>query len=605
MRRRTRSTGNLPCAPQPTEDSSSSPADQLEMNTSQNSPQLSGGNNLIQSDSDDRHTLAFAFRSRQTPICGNFESDSFNENFSPTRPNMRRKRKFKRMAVGYEASLSASSVTNSSIFPAIVKKRAFNHESLRANLFFCGKRKRSHRDRYMDFESFKQHSSSVPRQRDLFSPKTTSYLECKSRARASSFSSSVPLNRSLISKIEKIAQPADRSVKLCFQFSTPPVKNSDKVEVLSESASMDHELMFDVVDGIVQSEEVPDTSSNIASLPNMVPETSLPLTLLPTQKSSSIDSGKSVPIRATKSKRSSKSRVKHIKKRELMQLQPDERMMNTGMNDLLSSSSLSSSDSEAVESDHEGDDELTDWPGNEGMINFASKNEFKKSSKTRLMKPSLPQIKQQEDIQDDDTLMSTDDVCTKKAAEIEQNTIAIPLNCFAGLKYSPGSSEDLPMDKPCTSIASGGINCDSSSSKPNSSFAMRSSTHASTNLFSAPDLCSDIREIRAGCRRIRDERPGFSIISPANELLSRFLQNEQQVLTLLNINASEHEKLLDLSKLYSLAMHVDGGCVTLSKTSNTMQSVRIDHSNLPKSFADFKRRCYGEEDSLHFNDLSQ
>lgn len=601
MRRRTRSTGNLPCAPQPTEDSSSSPADQLEINTSQNSPQLSGANNHIQSDSDDRHTLAFAFRSRQTT--GNFESDSFNENFSPARPNMRRKRKFKRMAVGYEPSLTSTSVTNSSIFPVIVKKRAFNHENLRGNLFFCGKRKRSHRDRHFDYESYKQHSSSLPRQRDLFSPKSSSYLEGKGRNRAASFSSGVTLNRSIISKIEKMSQTSERNLKLCFQFSTPSTK---KVDVVDASVI---ELHSNKVDSMCCSDENEIGSKNMQVFPSNMQALSLQTddsstsqtTILPTtQKTNSFEPGSDIQTRRMKSKRASKShKVKHSQKHEMMQVQFDDRM-SCNMNDLLSSSSLSSSDSEAVntnESDHEGDDELTDWPGNEGMVNFTSKNDFKRANKSRVMKPSLPQIKQQDDIQDDDTLMSTDDSVFRKLAGYETNDMGAPSHNHGHVKYSPGSSEDLPLDQQNAMLISSGYNQTSRFESP---------AEMSNNYFSSQDIYSDIREIRAGCRRIRDERPGFSIISSANELLARFLQNDQQqVLTLFNINATEHDNLYGLSKLYSLTMQVDNGCVVLSKTSNTMQSVRVDHTNLPKSIGDFKRRCYGDTEELHFTNLPE
>lgn len=43
------------------------------------------GNNSIQSDSDDRQAFSSALRMRNTPMSGNFESDSLNENFSPAR----------------------------------------------------------------------------------------------------------------------------------------------------------------------------------------------------------------------------------------------------------------------------------------------------------------------------------------------------------------------------------------------------------------------------------------------------------------------------------------------------------------------------------------
>ncbi|CAG2063351.1 unnamed protein product [Timema podura] len=60
-----------------------------------------GMSSLHQSDSDDiaiaggirHHLTPFSLRSRQVPhLHGNFESDSFNENFSPIHPNTRRYR---------------------------------------------------------------------------------------------------------------------------------------------------------------------------------------------------------------------------------------------------------------------------------------------------------------------------------------------------------------------------------------------------------------------------------------------------------------------------------------------------------------------------------
>lgn len=66
------------CAPQPTEDSSSSPTEgPNELNECQT--------NSILSDSDDRQNFKLALKARQSCLFGNFESDSLNENFSPTR----------------------------------------------------------------------------------------------------------------------------------------------------------------------------------------------------------------------------------------------------------------------------------------------------------------------------------------------------------------------------------------------------------------------------------------------------------------------------------------------------------------------------------------
>lgn len=113
----------LACAPQPTEDSSSSPADPPN-NTQQNE-----GRSVLASDSDDRHDFQLSLKFRNKPLIGNFESDSFNENFSPARPNTRRKRKFKRMAVEYETTPSTPGNVGSNLIPitGAVKKRVLKH----------------------------------------------------------------------------------------------------------------------------------------------------------------------------------------------------------------------------------------------------------------------------------------------------------------------------------------------------------------------------------------------------------------------------------------------------------------------------------------------
>ncbi len=166
-------------------------------------------------------------------MSGNFESDSLNENFSPSRPNIRRKRKFKRMAVEYETTPSTPHTTSHPISGTVTKKRVLKHnqENFRANLFF-GKRKRPHRDRYEYYESYK-HSSSVPRQRGYLSQKDVlSYLEYKNRNRASSMSTSkgqameriLPLNKSIVNKIEKISQ--DSRKKMSFNFTKTSTSQS-------------------------------------------------------------------------------------------------------------------------------------------------------------------------------------------------------------------------------------------------------------------------------------------------------------------------------------------------------------------------------------------
>jgi hypothetical protein len=459
-----------------------------------------GANNNL-SDSDDRHSFALAFKLRQPAMSGNFESDSLNENFSPSRPNIRRKRKFKRMAVEYETTPSTPHTTSHPIFPisgTVTKKRVLKHnqENFRANLFF-GKRKRPHRDRYEYYESHK-HSSSVPRQRGYLSQKDgLSYLEYKSRNRASSMSTAksahgqaamekiLPLNKSIVSKIEKIAQDSRSKMNFNFTSMQPVGSSSDQIDssapVVHFQSSYGGDLRSEVIRNPIVSATV---SSDMDVSTNATDDVKISMQKM-TQKSGSFESAlvadgvstvSAAPLATTTSSSSSaahlsnclnncyssKKKVKHSptsgylafaaaasssssshhhhhhhpshhhhhhhtqhkhkQSRRKMQLQFDDQtdFMDCGnFNDFLSSSSLSSSDSEAEEtneSDHEGDDELTDWPGHEAMINFASKNEFKRANKkasatVTVSGNKLPQIKQQDDIiQDDDTLMSADEI---------------------------------------------------------------------------------------------------------------------------------------------------------------------------------------------------
>lgn len=547
----------LACPPQPTEDSSSTDPNDPPNDNNNNDQFASGAaGNSILSDSDDRHSYAFAFKLRQTPMSGNFESDSLNENFSPSRPNIRRKRKFKRMAVEYETTPSTPHTTSHPLFPtsatATVKKRVLKHnqDNYRGNMFF-GKRKRPHRERYADYESYK-HSSSVPRQRGGFLSQKDgglSYLEYKSRNRASSMSTArgpaiekiMPLNKSIVSKIEKISQ--DSQSKMRFNFTSmmpihPPVVHFQSLfggNVRSE------------IFRTPQVHEMDTSTSNISddnkiNLQKMNQKSGSFESALPTNNN---NGNKSESKKKAKGFHSPNTVLnKHKQSRRLKLQFDDQNFMDCGnINDFLSSSSLSSSDSEAEEtneSDHEGDDELTDWPGHEAMVNFASKNEFKRANK-KVGK--LPQIKQQDDIiQDDDTLMSADELHSQLPTSENSPLMSLNAQHMSGsLTLTASKFPNVPSAKNQAShpiniagtMDSGFVPGSSSTSGVvadyGSSFATsynykqpvesEMSGETSNHFLSSPNAMGngEIREIRAGCRRIREERPGFSIITSFNE----------------------------------------------------------------------------------------
>lgn len=234
----------------------------------------------------------------------------------------------------------------------------------------------------------------------------------------------LPLNKSIISRIEKISQDSQTNMNFNFTVSTPlqlpssSQKIDDSVPVVhfkSMIAPSDNNLLFKSPLDYDMDTSMSATDDNKMNHQKLA------------QKACSFESALPANNNANKSDHKKKSKhyplgchgqmgVLHGKNKQNRRLKlqfDDQSFMDCGnINDFLSSSSLSSSDSETEEtneSDHEGDDELTDWPGHEAMVNFASKNEFKRANKKATNK--LPQIKQQDDIiQDDDTLMSADEV---------------------------------------------------------------------------------------------------------------------------------------------------------------------------------------------------
>lgn len=90
----------------------------------------------------------------------------------------------------------------------------------------------------------------------------------------------------------------------------------------------------------------------------------------------------------------------------------------------------------------------------------------------------------------------------------------------------------------------------------------------------------DPREIRAGCRRLHNERPGFTITTGANERVARFLQDTGR--SELRLCGAEQDKLGQLAALYSLDLWFEGANSLLRKTSRTpcMQPAQRHHSGL-------------------------
>ncbi|XP_026481884.1 uncharacterized protein LOC113389050 [Ctenocephalides felis] len=243
----------------------------------------------------------------------------------------------------------------------------------------------------------------------------------------------------------------------------------------------------------------------------------------------------------------------------------------------VSSSSLSSSDSEAVltnESDREGDDELTDFPGNETMASIQqhqvrTNSGHEKQHRTKLLLSGM----HNQHIQLGQILPSAQ--------------VSSPVHVTSPVRTALVAT--CPMDDDIMWGAGAGAG---SCSGGDGSLG---------DVSSDPVSGLDVREIRAGCRRIREERPGFTVLTSANELLSRFLQDRHQTeLRLGALDAAEIEKLRSLAAMYSLDMTTTPERTILTKTSNTMQAVKVEQTNLSQRLlTDFKRRCYSSPGHKH------
>lgn len=91
--------------------------------------------------------------------------------------------------------------------------------------------------------------------------------------------------------------------------------------------------------------------------------------------------------------------------------------------------------------------------------------------------------------------------------------------------------------------------------------------------------CTYEIDVTVGCRRLGDERPGFSISTSANERVAKFLQDSTRAE--LRLYGAEQRKLSQLATLYSLDLWFENpNSSVLRKTSRTpcMQPTQRHHT---------------------------
>ncbi|CAK1582941.1 unnamed protein product [Parnassius mnemosyne] len=619
LRRRTRSAGNLPAAVTVSlvEDGSSSSPPQAPLITQP------------LSDSDDPHLnihKSANLKSRQYCQIGNFESDSFNENFSPTRPaNARRKRKYKKVPGEYADGKRSppieilSVTTEPNVSPTAIILQTPGLSSLlhvskhkQERNAFCGKRKWSHRDKGDACEMRERSFSGGCSSKSAF------------------FKNDIKSKKHDIDKKrrESLVQPG----KIVLKSQNAEDTNSSS---FTNALSLPGSSSFNFVYKNASKNGTPILSK----MTGYRIATDLPPFFSPTGKGG-LD-GKYY----RKIKMLNKTHPSNSLRNPLL-FDDSNSGMDCAGNE---SSSLSSSESDGVitnDSDREGDDELTDWPGIEELKVFNKSLTFKSSKVNNNFTKSVSNMPPPKRLKTDNINVkgcsNSKNRFKKKRAKVDsgndEDTMMSDSKTIVDLDDELILKENRDILQPNSSFSSfsdiknagvSGKNADETffhsfqmfkekskqneeafNRTPRTNFTLQKTSSSDLNVsekspqsdhyYSEHSMgnvpVNEVREIRAGCRRIREERPGFLILSAANEQLSKFLQDSCQTELKLSSfhDTEEKEKLESLAKLYSLELQVEMGRPILRKTSNTMQAIRVEHSyhNFP---SDHKRRCYGDD----------
>ncbi|CAH2267501.1 jg22589 [Pararge aegeria aegeria] len=604
------------------------------------------------SDSDDPHLSIHKstnLKSRHYCQIGNFESDSFNENFSPTRPaNARRKRKYKKMPVDYadgkrSPPIEILSITTEEVpgsIPGRCNLETYNFfiysglvwwETLAVASYhptdqdvplsdlvlrniFCGKRKWSHRDKGDGCEMRERSFSGGCTSKSAYFKNDIKSRKCDLEKK----------------KKDTVLQPG----KIVLQPQNLEEEKPCSLTSLPGSSS------FNFV--------YKNTSKNgtpiLSKLTGYRIATDLPPFFNPMCKNH-LEAKYQRKIKIL-----NKTHPPSSLRNPLLFDEANVGMDCTGNE----SSSLSSSDSDGVitnDSDREGDDELTDWPGIEELKVFNKSLTFKSSksinnncTKSVSNMPPPKRLKKEKPVvksgwancknrfkkkrpkvdsgNEDDAMMSDSKTVVDVEDEILKEKEILPhssFSTFGDIMNASASGQNADESFYQSFQAFQEKSEKEFGQTPRTNFTLQKTSSSDLNLsekspqsdhyYSEHSMnagVAEVREIRAGCRRIREERPGFLILSAANEQLSKFLQDSCQTELKLSSfqDPMEKEKLESLAKLYSLELQVEMGRPILRKTSNTTQAIRVENYSSRNFPSDHKRRCYGDDadTSLSFSD---
>ena len=528
------------------------------------------------------------------------ESDSLNENFSPLRPNTKRKRRFKRMAldpeathpattpnIGAETELLCSGISKTT--EDIHTEKISSNNNSTDNLMMSSGLIRNKPTAKPDTHMMAQEDALITNN-DPSSSNTGTIKRKKVRSRSAGGTNQLQIMQNVKRVYHgAVAHPPPSNYHNYFSCSSSKVAQDQ----LSPSVIPPHTSMSisTVVPGkrkrssnrekSVENDSLTHPFSYYRSRPNRVATNSghtsdviFENVLSPTKNETDIRLDKNTL--QTKPRRRVVSKASH---NESVMMDCDDDGNVDGRGDI-SSSSLSSSDWESdndshqdrphgkdgkfdsqllirgIDSDHEADDEQSDWPGQEDVDDnqgAASCSKMQGESVFGLTDDEL-----------DNAMLDDPNLMTKLRVG-EKNIYGQLL----GNEYSTlsrGCTGDYPMHQEKLS---------SLTSTARQAYLARMKRLAE---------CVPGREIRAGSRRLRSRQRGFTIKSSSSEQVSRFLQDSgRSELRLTVLRSADRNKIAHLANLYSLSMRYEdtprgapggghtGNMLVLTKTGRTLK----------------------------------
>ena len=515
-------------------------------------------------------------------VSAGLESDSLNENISPLRPNTKRKRRFKRMALDPETS--ASSMPNpvpakevEGIAIPTTSKEHFNIETISSytdidvqNLNL-GPNNGSKKGTKQNMNQKSPGQSNI----DPSASNTGTIKRKKVRSRSAGGTNQLPI----MQNVKRVYHAAPSHPSLTHYSDTSSKLN--KKQQSSTSSMVISQSISSVVPG-----KRKRSNNREKSVENDITSHAHPYTYYrnrpagagskPDRASGTIFEHISGPAKAFTSKHTSTG--SKCNRDPMMMDCDDELEVTNEPGGAISSSSLSSSDWESdddlldnagqggqsridnnifirnIDSDHEADDEQSDWPGQDDVED----------------KKGVPSSK----FHGESVFGLTDD-------ELDNAMLDDP-NLLSRLTYRAKDMQSHLLDDCSTLHASGEDTMDQENLNTLTSTARQAYLARMKRLAE----CVPGREIRAGSRRVRSRQRGFTIKSSSSEQVSRFLQDSSRSeLRLTVLRSSDRNKIAHLANLYSLTMRYEdsprgitgssGSMLVLSKTGRTL---KVDQS---------------------------